>query len=293
MKFGLFEPDRFLGMLSAYKIRRLVLGWESVSATLMTVLVAVALRGIPPKDSANTFLNLVKSFSSTLLSSDASILGFVIAGLAILISLANFEFTLFLQKHDLFERITFRFYLAGVFWGLNALLAMLALFLASAPDPPFQIPWTLQTFALALVWTFTFALVLTVRLLGTSIRFGKYHHQAQILARQGHRPATAVPEDLKSWGSRQMQMCENELASVEEELAVEEKSVILHTEVMNWIKSMKGEARRAFEDQLQVTKDLLERAHSRVQHLSAKKEELSRQHRLLSDLGVTRPGNQQ
>jgi len=114
------------------------------------------------------FSHLVEYTSDTIASISATILGIVIAGLAILISLTQGKLlSLFLQKNIL-QKFLFPFWVFTGAWALSTLICIIIkLFQYFEPELLLYI-FTTEVFV------FVYALLGTVSLMGHAIRFGLY-----------------------------------------------------------------------------------------------------------------------
>lgn len=114
------------------------------------------------------FSGLIEYTSDTIASISASLLGIVIAGLAILISLTQGKLlSLFLQKNIL-QKFLFPFWVFAGAWALSTLICICLKLIEYLDRDILLYVFTFEVFV------FVYALLGTVSLMGHAIRFGIY-----------------------------------------------------------------------------------------------------------------------
>ncbi|MBA2943196.1 hypothetical protein HZF08_33540 [Paenibacillus sp. CGMCC 1.16610] len=114
------------------------------------------------------FSELIDYTSDTIASISATLMGIVIAGLAILISLTQGKLlTIFLQKNIL-QKFLFPFWVMTFLWGISSLICILIKLLQWMSPVILLYVFTVEVFI------FVYALFGTISLMGHAIRFGLY-----------------------------------------------------------------------------------------------------------------------
>jgi hypothetical protein len=119
------------------------------------------------------FKDLIDYTSDTIASISATLMGIVIAGLAILISLTQGKLLALFLHRNILQKFLFPFWIMTFTWGLSTLFCVL-LKLIEWMEPAYHL-WVLTIE----VFVFSYSLLGTISLMGHAIRFGLYVARAE------------------------------------------------------------------------------------------------------------------
>ncbi|MCX9011208.1 MAG: hypothetical protein OIN66_08810 [Candidatus Methanoperedens sp.] len=106
-------------LINKFGIFNILFDFDSVSAYFLTIITAYFY--IPRSD----FFEIAGALSSSFIGADAALLGIVIAGFAIAVSMFDKKFLLFLDKFGIFEEMIFYFIFTTILLGFGLIASII------------------------------------------------------------------------------------------------------------------------------------------------------------------------
>lgn len=157
-----YKTTSFIALLKIYKFRTLFFNISFLIAAIVSFSFYIYFKN-------NYLISLMVDYISTTLSTiSASLLGIVIAGLAILIALTQGKTLSILLKRNVLQIFLFPFWLLSFFWGISTLTCIAINFLDIIN---FEHIFYLITFE---VFIFIYSILSTIQLMGHAIRLGLF-----------------------------------------------------------------------------------------------------------------------
>ncbi|MEN2467641.1 hypothetical protein [Ornithinibacillus sp. FSL M8-0202] len=157
-----YKTTSFLALFRIYRFRTLIFNFSFLIAAVLSASFYFFYKDI------NTTNQIVNFVGTTLSSISASLLGIVIAGLAILIALTQGKTLSILLQRNVLQIFLFPFWILSFFWGISTLICIAIIFLDIIN---FNYLFYLITFE---VFIFTYSVLSTIQLMGHAIRLGLF-----------------------------------------------------------------------------------------------------------------------
>lgn len=152
----------FWSLLNLVKVKTLIVNFSF----LISIFITVAFYLVMSRKS--DLLNTVNYFSNTIASISATLMGIVIAGLAILIALVQGKVLGLLLQKSVLQKFLFPFWFLSGTWALSTLLSTSSLFFYD-PIGDYIVYYLSFNF-----FAFTYSLFGTISLMGHAIRLGLF-----------------------------------------------------------------------------------------------------------------------
>lgn len=164
---NLLEDYQLWKIIKDFGICKILFNYDSVPAYILTVLISYVYL------SSKDFFEMTKDITLALIGADAALLGVIIAGFAISVSMLDKNFLLFLKRFDLYNELIFQFVFTSGIISIG-LMATIGLSLSL----PFEHWISMILFVISILFTLwgvlSIALLLVVFLKDLAVLKGHY-----------------------------------------------------------------------------------------------------------------------
>lgn len=152
------------GMIKEYGLKKIILSYDCMVSLLLGFILSLSIFALDWTEKAIEVL--VPVFVPTA----GVFITVVIAGLAIVVSMADPDFIRILKKANVFNKLLIIFYLSAIISGSCIVINIVTLLLKQFTDSKI----VLITFLALSIFTFIYSLLSVITVVGTTVKFGVY-----------------------------------------------------------------------------------------------------------------------